>query len=213
MKIADKLADWLDIFYGFKKNIRRWFFLKNTQMVFAAVMFFTILLMALYRFYQFGLQWYWYLVLLFGFVFLAFLILGEITRKQRIVEQQKQSPKNYPKGVDFNKAILDNIFYVLRNMEKIDIEKTRIDDFYLVMTSLFQEHESKIYFASMTWYELRYLLEKIKILSGIEYSAFEASQKIYLDEKPLEAKKLSNQGRRKNPSNHFMNKIDNCFPK
>jgi hypothetical protein len=56
-------------------------------------------------------------------------------------------------------------------------------------------------------------LEKFKEKCGVEYSTFEKSQKLFLEGKPVTAKKLSNNGLRKNPEKHFVDKIDNCFPR
>ena len=213
MNIIDKIADWLDVFGKFKKRVNDWCQFKDTQIALAVVMFFIMLVTVFYSMYKTGLQWYWYLILLSAFALGVLLLIVQVTRKERKTAEKSPLLEVATIGLDFNKTILDNIYYVLRGFEKIDVEKTKIDNFYSVLTQRFEDTDSEIHFIGMNWVELRYLLEKFKEKCGVEYSTFEKSQKLFLEGKPVTAKKLSNNGLRKNPEKHFVDKIDNCFPR
>ncbi len=213
MNIIDKIADWLDAFDKFKKHANNWYKFKDTQVALVVIMFFIILFTVFYSIYKTGLQWYWYLILLTVFAFGVLFLIVQVTRKERKTHEKSQLLEVATIGLDFNKTILDNIYYVLRGFEKIDIEKTGIDNFYSVLTQRFEDTDSEIHFIAMNWVELRYLLEKFKEKCGVEYSTFEKSHKLFLEGKPVTAKKLSNNGLRKYPEKHFADKIDNCFPR
>lgn len=214
MKIVDKIADWLDAFDELKNRSKSWYLSENTQKIIVVVMFFILLSAVFNNLYQAGFSWYWYFIPIIMIAFLVFLILGKITQKERKINIKVQEKIHAVEtiGVNFNRTILDNLFHTLKNMDKIDIEKTGIDDFYNVLTLPFDNHNSEIYFVSITWGELRYVLKKFKKRFGTGYAVFEASKKIYRKEQLITAKAISNNGLRTNPEKYFMQRIDNCLP-
>lgn len=211
MKIVDKIIDWIEAFEIYKKQINIWFNLKNTQIGLTIIMFIVMISSCFYLIYDAGFPWYIFIVVLFLLGVAGFYLFIQITRKKRNLVQKKQIPQVESMGLDFNRNVLNNIYYVLRGLDKIDVEKTDIDNFHSVLTEKFEDTSSEIHFIAMTWVELRYLLEKFKDNYNVEYSTFEKSNKLFLKGKPVTAMKLSNQGLRNNPEDHFMKKIDNCF--
>lgn len=175
-------------------------------------MFFILLSAVFYNLYEAGLSWYWYFAPIILIVFLVFLILGKITQKKRKIKTKEQIHTVETIGVNFNRPILDNLFHTLKNMDKIDVEKTDVDDFYNVLTLPFENHNSEIFFISITWGELRYVLEKFKKRFGIGYAVFETSKKIYRNKLLITAKAISNNGLRTSPEDYFIERIDKCFP-
>ncbi len=189
------------------------YYLKDTQVAIAIILFFLIIGIVLYSIYDVGFPWYTSLIFIFLLSIGIFYLLIQITLEERKAKNQPSVEPIESIGLNFNRIVLDNIYYVLRGYEKIDIEKTEIDDFYSVLTQPFKGTDSEIHFISMNWVELRYVLEKFKEKCRVEYATFEKSDKLFLDGKPVTAKKLSNNGLRKHPDKYFTDKIDNCFPK
>lgn len=213
MKLIDKIIDWLYALDKNKKRIKTVYYLKDTQVAIAIILFFIIIGIVLYSIYDAGFPWYVSLIFIFLLSVGIFYLLIQITLEERKTKNQTSVEPIESIGLNFNRIVLDNIYYVLRGFEKIDVEKTAIDDFYSVLTQRFKETEAEIHFISMNWVELRYVLEKFKEKCGVEYSTFEKSNKLFLDGKHVTAKKLSNNGLRKHPDKYFTDKIDICFPK
>lgn len=160
-----------------------------------------------------GFPWYWSLIVLFFISIGGIYLIVLFSRKERKAKRTTRTAQVETIGLDFNKVVLDNVYYVLRGFDKIDTDKTGIDNFHSVLTQRFKDTDSEIHFIAMSWVELRYVLEKFKEKCGVEYSTFEKSNKLFLEGKPVTAKKLSNNGLRNNPDKHFIDKIDNCFPR
>ena len=213
MNIIDEIIDRLDALDKFIERVKTWYYFRDTQVALAIVLFLILIGAVLYFIFDVGLPWYWSLIFVCSLCIGIFYLLVRFTKKERknigtvAVEPIKTI------GLDFNRMVLDNIYYVLRGYEKIDVEKTGIDNFHSVLTQRFEETDSEIHFTDMSWAEVRYLLEKFKEKCGVEYSTFERSNKLFLEGKPVTARKLSNNGLRKHPAKYFTDKIDNCFPK
>lgn len=213
MNLIDKIINWLDAFGKFKKRINTWYYLKDTQIAFIIILFLVIIFAAFYAMFKSNFNWYWSLLLLLVLVVGGVYALVRFTLNERKNKRASPITEVETIGLDFNKIVLDNIYYVLRGFEKIDVSKTSIDDFHAVLTKPFNTTDSEIHFIATNWVEIRYILEKFKESSGTEYSTFEKSNKLFIEGKRVTGKKLSNNGLRKNPDKHFTDKINNCFPK
>ena len=213
MNLIDKIIERLDAFDKFKKRTKEWSSHKDTQVTVAILLFLIVVYSIFWSIQDIGLSWYWSLIFvgLLGILVLYFIV--QYTRAERRAKRTVRMNRPEIIGLDFNRTVLDNIYYVLRGFEKIDVEKTGIDHFHSVLTQRFEDTDSQIHFIAMPWSELRYVLEKFKDKCGVEFSTFEKSNKLFLDGKPITAKKLSNNGLRKHPDKHFTDKIDLCFPK
>ena len=213
MNLIDKIIDRLDALDKFKERVYIWYNYKDTQVALAIILFLVLIGTVLYFIFDVGLPWYWSLIFVCSLCIGILYLIVRYTRNKRKNIGTVMAVPIKTIGLDFNRMVLDNIYYVLRGYEKIDVEKTGIDNFHAVLTQQFEDTDSEIHFIAMNWGEVRYVLSKFKEKCGVEYSTFEKSNKLFLDGKLVTAKKLSNNGLRKHPAKYFTDKIDSCFPR
>eukprot|EP01093_Parvamoeba_rugata_P001389 TRINITY_DN1178_c0_g1_i1.p1 TRINITY_DN1178_c0_g1~~TRINITY_DN1178_c0_g1_i1.p1 ORF type:complete len:102 (-),score=1.87 TRINITY_DN1178_c0_g1_i1:992-1297(-) len=58
LNLIDKIIDWLDAFGKFKKRINTWYYLKDTQIAFAIILFLIIIFTVFYAMSKSNFNWY-----------------------------------------------------------------------------------------------------------------------------------------------------------
>ena len=151
MNLIDKIIDRLDALDKFKERVYIWYNYKDTQVALAIILFLVLIGTVLYFIFDVGLPWYWSLIFVCSLCIGILYLIVRYTRNKRKNIGTVMAVPSKTIGLDFNRMVLDNIYYVLRGYEKIDVEKTGIDNFHAVLTQQFEDTDSEIHFIAMNW--------------------------------------------------------------